>query len=168
MVTPVTTNITPSMPDLPAVPVKSEAPSAQPAPSAPTTKPSTSSNTSQASSQDSVTLSSTALDMSKALIQQHEQKSEIQQEAVKQEAVKQQAAVETDEKRSYKATTKSYPPYMGNSEELKLLKESSPALYREILRMIVPTPLNISYADKQSLQSSQGMSSSTSTVSTTA
>ncbi|MDD2501341.1 MAG: hypothetical protein PHN92_11060 [Geobacter sp.] len=168
MVTPVTTNITPQMPDLPAVPVKSEALSTQPTPSAPTTKPSTSSNTSQAPSQDSVTLSSAALDMSKALIQQHERKSEIQQEAVKQEAVKKQATVETDEKKSYKAATKSYPPYMGNSEELKLLKESSPALYREILRMIIPTPLNISYADKQSLQSSQGMSSSTQTVSTTA
>ncbi|MDK9718100.1 MAG: hypothetical protein OEL57_09370 [Trichlorobacter sp.] len=155
------------MPDLPAVPVKSEAPSTQPTPSTPTTKPSTSSN-SQASSQDSVTLSSTALDMSKALIQQHEQKSEIKQEAVKQEAVKQQVAAETEEKKPYKAATKSYPPYMGNSEELKLLKESSPALYREILRMIIPTPLNISYADKQSLQSSQGMSSSKPTVSTTA
>ncbi|WP_078790563.1 hypothetical protein [Trichlorobacter thiogenes] len=106
--------------------------------------------------------------MSKALIQQHEQKSEIKQEAVKQEAVKQQAATEAEEKKPYKAASKSYPPYMGNSEELKLLKESSPALYREILRMIVPTPLNISYADKQSLQSSQGMSSSTPTVSTTA
>jgi len=168
MVTPVTTNITSSMPDLPAVPVKSEAPSIQPTPSAPTTKPSANSSTSQASSQDSVTLSSTALDMSKALIQQHEQKSEIKQEAVKQEAVKQQAATEAEEKKPYKAAAKSYPPYMGNSEELKLLKESSPALYREILRMIIPTPLNISYADKQSLQSSQGMSSSTPTVSTTA
>lgn len=167
MVTSVTTNITPQMSDLPAVPVKSEAPSTQPTPSVPTTKPSTSSN-SQASSQDSVTLSSTALDMSKALIQQHEQKSEIKQEAVKQEAVKQQAAMEEEEKKPYKAASKSYPPYMGNSEELKLLKESSPALYREILRMIIPTPLNISYADKQSLQSSQGMSSSTPTVSTTA
>jgi hypothetical protein len=168
MVTPVTTNITPPMPDLPAVPVKSEASSKQPAPSVATTKPSTNSNSSQASSQDSVTLSSTALDMSKALIQQHEQKTEIKQEAVKQEAVKQQAATETEEKKPYKAMTKAYPPYMGNSEELKLLKESSPALYREILRMIVPTPLNISYADKQSLQSSQGMSSSTQSVSTTA
>jgi hypothetical protein len=106
--------------------------------------------------------------MSKALIQQHEQKSEIKQEAVKQEAVKQQAATEAEEKKPYKAASKVYPPYMGNSEELKLLKESSPALYREILRMIVPPPLNISYADKQMLQSSRGFASSTQTVSTTA
>jgi hypothetical protein len=150
------------MPDLPAVPVKSEAPSTQPTPSAPTTKPSTSSN-SQASSQDSVTLSSTALDMSKALNQQHEQKAEV-----KQEVARQKEAVDTEGKKSYKAMTKAYPPYMGNSEELKLLKESSPALYREILRMIVPPPLNISYADKQMLQSSRGFASSTQTVSTTA
>ena len=161
MVTPVTTNITPPMPDLPAAPVKSEAPSTQPAQTLQTSKP-TSNSTSQAQTQDSVTLSSAALDMSKALNQQHEQKAEV-----KQEVVKQQEAMDTEEKKPYKAMTKAYPPYMGNSEELKLLKESSPALYREILRMIIPPPLNISYADKQMLQSAQS-AISTQKVSTTA
>ena len=161
MVTPVTANITPSMPDLSAVAVKSEAPSTQPAQTLQTSKP-TSNSTSQAQTQDSVTLSSAALDMSKALNQQHEQKAEV-----KQEVVKQQEAMDTEEKKPYKAMTKAYPPYMGNSEELKLLKESSPALYREILRMIIPPPLNISYADRQMLQSAQS-APSTQKVSTTA
>lgn len=163
MVTPVATNITPSMPDLPAISVKSEASTIQSLQTAQAGKPtSNSTNQAQAQSQDSVTLSSAALDMSKALNQQHEQKAEV-----KQEAAKQQEASDTAEKKPYKAMTKAYPPFMGNSEELKLLKESSPALYREILRMIVPPPLNISYADKQMLQSAQS-AVSTQKVSTTA
>ena len=163
MVSPVTTNITSPMPDLPAAPVKSEAPSTQPAQTLQTSKPTSNSTTqAQTQTQDSVTLSSAALDMSKALNQQHEQKAEV-----KQEVVKQQEAMDTEEKKPYKAMTKAYPPYMGNSEELKLLKESSPALYREILRMIIPPPLNISYADRQMLQSAQS-APSTQKVSTTA
>ena len=102
MVTPVTTNITSPMPDLPAAPVKSEAPSTQPAQTLQTSKP-TSNSTSQAQTQDSVTLSSAALDMSKALNQQHEQKAEV-----KQEVVKQQEAMDTEEKKPYKAMTKAY------------------------------------------------------------
>lgn len=163
MVTPVTTNIISPTPDLPVVSVKSDAPTTQLALTVQTSKP-TSNSTSQAQTQtpDSVTLSSAALDMSKALNQQHEQKAEV-----KQEVARQQEAVETEEKKSYTAVSKSYPPFMGNSEELKLLKESSPSLYREILRMIIPPPLNISYADKQMLQNTQGGSSAQS-VSTTA
>lgn len=151
------------MPDLPAVPVKSEAPTTQPAQTVPAAKPtSNSTNQAQTQTQDSVTLSSAALDMSKALNQQHEQRAEV-----KQDVVKQQEVIDTEEKKPYKAMTKDYPPFMGNSEELKLLKESSPSLYRELLRMIVPPPLNISYADKQMLQSAQS-AISTQKVSTTA
>lgn len=163
MVNPVATNITSPMPDLPAVSVKSEASSTQPAQTVQPNKP-TSNSSSQAQTQtkDSVTLSATALDMSKALNQQYEQKAEV-----KQEVAKQQEVTDTEEKKSYKSARKNYPPFMGNSEELKLLKESSPALYREILRMIVPPPLNISYGDKQMLQSTQSTISAQK-VSTTA
>ena len=110
----------------------------------------------QASKQDSVTLSSTARDMSKALNQQHEQKTEV-----KREAIKQQEKTATEESKAYTAAGKNFPPFMGNSEELKALKETSPSLYREILRMIVPPPLNISPTDIQILQGSQPNSNST-------
>jgi hypothetical protein len=135
------------LPDTTSAPVRSEAPSPQvPQPSQPDRVAQATAN--QAGKQDSVTLSSTALDMSKTLNQQHEQKVDLQQEAAKQ-----QEQPVSEERKPYTAAGKSYPPFIGNSEELKSLKESSPALYREILKMIVPPPLNISYSDMQLLQS---------------
>lgn len=117
----------------------------------------------QTPKQDSVTLSSTARDMSKALNQQHEQKSELKKEAVRQQ--EQSAARESE---TYTSAGKNYPPFMGNSEELKALKETSPSLYREILRMIVPPPLNISPTDLQILQGTKSGSSTTKSELTTA
>lgn len=117
----------------------------------------------QASKQDSVTLSSTARDMSKALNQQHEQKTELKKEAVRQQ--EQSASTKSE---VYTAAGKNYPPFMGNSEELKVLKETSPSLYREILRMIVPPPLNISPSDLQILQGTQSGSSTAKSEVTTA
>jgi len=108
-------------------------------------------------------LSSTARDMSKALNQQHEQKTELKKEAVKQQ--EQSASTKSE---VYTAAGKNYPPFMGNSEELKVLKETSPSLYREILRMIVPPPLNISPTDLQILQGTQSGSSTTKSELTTA
>jgi hypothetical protein len=89
--------------------------------------------------------------MSKALNNQHEQKVVQQKEATKQ----QEQPVE-DVRKPYAVAGKNYPPFIGNANELKALKESSPALYREILKMIVPTPLDISYADMQMLQNGKG------------
>jgi glycosidase len=137
------------MPDTITAPIKSEAsPSLTPQPAQ--LEKAAVSTAIQSSKQDSVTLSSTARDMSKALNQQHDHETEI-----KKEAVKQQEKSVTAESKSYSAAGKSYPPFMGNGEELKILKESSPSLYREILRMIVPPPLNISPVDLQMLQGAQ-------------
>ena len=149
MIPPLSTNTAPVLPDPAPTPVKGEASVVQTAPLSPqadkqnTSKP--------ASTQDTVALSSTALSMSKALNNQHEQKVVQQKEATKQ----QEQPVE-DVRKPYAAAGKNYPPFIGNANELKALKESSPALYREILKMIVPTPLDISYADMQMLQNGKG------------
>jgi len=149
-------------PDSTSAPAKSEA--APPQTPQPAQLEKAALNTSiQASKQDSVTLSSTARDMSKALNQQHEQKTELKKEAVKQQ--EQSASTKSE---VYTAAGKNYPPFMGNSEELKVLKETSPSLYREILRMIVPPPLNISPTDLQILQGTQSGSSTTKSELTTA
>jgi hypothetical protein len=140
-------------PDNATAPVKSEAVSPQ-IPQPAQLEKAAASVAVQTSKLDSVTLSSTARDMSKALNQQHTQKTEVKKEAVRQEA---QSV--TEESKAYTAAGKNYPPFMGNSEELKALKESSPSLYREILRMIVPPPLNISPVDLQILQGTQASSS---------
>lgn len=149
-------------PDTTSAPVKSEAAPPQTPQPAQLEKAAVSIGA-QASKQDSVTLSSTARDMSKVLNQQHEQKTEV-----KKEAVKQQEQSATEGSKSYTAAGKSYPPFMGNGDELKALKESSPSLYREILRMIVPPPLNISPTDLQMIQGSQSSSSTAKSVQTTA
>lgn len=149
-------------PDTTSAPVKSEA--APPQIPQPAQLEKAALNTGiQASKQDSVTLSSTARDMSKALNQQHEQKTQLKKEAVRQQ--EQSAGKESE---AYAAAGKNYPPFMGNSEELKVLKETSPSLYREILRMIVPPPLNISPTDLQILQGTQSGSSTVKSESTTA
>jgi len=147
MIAPISLPTTSVLPDTTSAPVRSEAPSPQVSQTTQPDKTATA-TANQTSRQDSVTLSNAALDMSKVLNQQHEQKVDLQQEAAKQ-----QEQPVSEEKKPYTAAGKSYPPFIGNSEELKLLKESSPALYREILRMIVPPPLNISYSDMQLLQS---------------
>lgn len=51
--------------------------------------------------------------------------------------------------------SKSFPPFIGNTTELKQLKQASPSLYREVLKMIVPPPLDISYYDAQILKGSK-------------
>ncbi len=103
----------------------------------------------QSATQDTISISSTALNMSKALNVQHENKVESQEN---QNNLKEEA--QSTDKEKFKAALKGYPPFMGNGEELKALKSSSPALYREILRMIVPPPLNISYSDMLIIQNS--------------
>jgi hypothetical protein len=154
MIPPLTTNTAPLLPDPAPAPVKGEASLSTTTQPVPQTDKQTTSK--PASTQDTVALSSTALSMSKALNNQHEQEVVQQKEAAKQ----QEQPVEA-ERKPYTAAGKSYPPFMGNANELKALKESSPALYREILKMIVPPPLDISYADMQMLQSGKGQVSRT-------
>lgn len=108
----------------------------------------------QVSSKDTVALSDTAVDMSKVLNQQADKRSELKKEAARKEESSPEKA-----SKAYLAAGKQYPPFMGNGEELKALKETSPALYREILRMIVPPPLNISPTDLQALQGPTARSS---------
>lgn len=105
---------------------------------------------------DTVHISSTALDMSKALQQQADQRSEI-----KKDTVKKQEQAKTQELKAYTAPGKNYPPFMGNGDELQKLKETSPALYREVLRMIVPPPVDLSYSDMQMLQTGRNIGTGT-------
>lgn len=107
------------------------------------------------SSSDSVDLSSKALDMSKALNEQNAMNNNVQG-AVKQEQVRQQQTDLSREKNPYETPSKSYPPFMGNAEALKNLKQTSPSLYREILKMVMPPPANLSYSDMQMLNSDGG------------
>ena len=107
------------------------------------------------SSSDSVDLSSKALDMSKALHEQNAIGNNVQG-AVRQEQIRQQQTEVAREKNPYETPGKSYPPFMGNAEALKNLKQESPSLYREILKMVVPPPANLSYSDMQMLSSNGG------------
>lgn len=102
---------------------------------------------------DSVTISGAALDLSKALNRPDDRKGAVQQERERQQLQREQATIQ---KRSYQSATKQYPPFMGNTDVLKLLKQTSPALYREILKMIVPPLADLSYADQQMLAASEG------------
>ncbi len=149
MITPISTNMNSITVDIPSSSVKTETSTpqttAQPQQNNPTP------HISQLSTQDTVSISSTALGMSEALNVQHEKKVELQEKQNKHAE-----EVQSSDKEKYKAAIKGYPPFMGNSEEFKALKSSSPALYREILRMIVPPPLNISYSDMQIIQNSGG------------
>lgn len=145
MIPPLTTNTAPLLPDSAPTPIKGDATVSYTTPSAP--QPDKQATSKSASSKDTVELSNTALNMSKALNSQSTQETALQTDLV------QQKKEATKESTPYEAPSKSYPPYMGDANELKNLKISSPALYREVLRMIVPPPLDISYADAQMLQS---------------
>jgi len=112
----------------------------------------------QTTTNDTVELSPKALDLSKALTNQkldEDQQTKDQQPALDNKQVERELAEPVIQKPTDKtdlSLTKQYPPFMGNSEELKLLRSQAPALYRQLLRMIVPTPVNISYTDAQLLQ----------------
>jgi len=128
-------------------------------PTAPTTPAATATAAApQQPTKDTVELSPTALDLSKALINRkpgEEQQKEDQQPALDNKQVERKLAEPVIQKPTDKpdlSLTKHYPPFMGNSEELKLLRSQAPALYRQLLRMIVPPPANISYTDAQLLQ----------------
>lgn len=153
MIASVSINMTPSQPDTASLSAKSEVPTIQ-TPSIPVSDkasavpaPATSTQTSTAS-MDTVDISTTAIDMSKNINQQAEKKSEITREAVK-DAQQKNAEKEQN---AYLAAGKNFPPFMGNKDELSAIKSSSPSLYREILRMIMPPPLDLSPTDLQMLK----------------
>lgn len=102
---------------------------------------------------DKVDLSPAALDMSKELATKKEK--EKNQPALYDDQLKRKISEPVIEKPTDKpslSSLKQYPPYMGNSEELKMLRSLAPALYRQVLQMIVPPPVNISYSDAQLLK----------------
>ncbi|NJD37073.1 MAG: hypothetical protein FIA89_01940 [Geobacter sp.] len=153
MLAPMSLNMTSSLPDTASVSIRPETTT----PTVPLTNQ-TEKNPAPTGQQnnrtDTVALSETAVDMSKALNQQADKRSELKKEAARKEDQSPEKA-----SKAYLAAGKQYPPFMGNGEELKALKEASPALYREILRMIVPPPLNISPTDLQALKGSTARSS---------
>ena len=160
MIAPVSTNMTSVPSDTASVTVKPEVATTQTPQPVQSEKVTTTPNNQPPAAQDTVALSSTALNMSKALNEQADKRSEIKKEAAKDQS----QSAEKDGK-AYLAAGKNYPPFMG-SEELKQLKESSPSLYREVLRMIVPPPFNISPMDLQMLQGTQSSSNSKSELTT--
>jgi hypothetical protein len=163
MVAPVSPNMTSVSSDTAPVTVVAEVATPQVSQPVQADKPTVSEQNQAQSSQDTVELSATALDMSKAL-----NKPVDNTEEQKNLAVTDQTQSAEKEGNAYVAAGKKYPPFMGNSEELSALKESSPALYREILRMIVPPPLDLSPTDRQMLESAQSSVSATKSALTAA
>lgn len=151
MISSMSSTMTSMLADTASVPLRPEASAPQASQPAQPAKPSSTPSAQGSAPQDTVALSATALDMSKALNEQADKRAEL-----KKEAARKDARTADGEMQSYKAAGKIYPPFMGNSEELKALKQSSPALYREVLRMIVPPPLNLSPTELQALQGPAG------------
>lgn len=106
----------------------------------------------QPSAKDTVELSSTSLALSKALNEQQQDQNPATNATKANEAQNKTTAASPEELKPEQLLAKRFPPFMGNSNELKALKQYSPALYREILRMIVPPPLDLTYSDQQILQ----------------
>lgn len=124
---------------------------AQPPQAAPPTTPAAA--TQPPPPKDRVDLSPAALDMSKELATKKEE--EKKQPALYDDQLKRKLNEPVIEKPTDKpslSSIKQYPPYMGNSEELKMLRSLAPTLYRQVLQMIVPPPVNISYSDAQLLK----------------
>lgn len=137
----VATYLTPVQPDSAPTSAKAEVASPQAPQPARIDKP----VTAQPAQPDTVEISSRALDLNKTLNEQQNATGAVQQER------KRQQEQTITEKSSYEAAGKQYPPFMGDTEALRLLKQTAPALYREVLKMIVPPPANLSYADRQLL-----------------
>jgi len=105
------------------------------------------SSSAQVSKKDTVQLSQEALNLSKDLLQKNKALAsgvEVPNEKV--------AEMQKDNKPKEYSASKSFPPFIGNTGELKQLKQTSPALYREILKMIVPPPLDLTYYEQQMLK----------------
>ncbi len=146
MIAPMSLNLTSSLPDTASVTIRPEA-ATQPAPQTNQPEKPAAPTGQQNTRSDTVALSDTAVDMSKTLNQQADKRSELKKEAARKDEQSPEKA-----SKAYLAAGKQFPPFMGDGEELKALKETSPSLYREILRMIVPPPLNISPNELQTLQ----------------
>jgi hypothetical protein len=105
---------------------------------------------------DTVDLSSQALNLSKELAStQDRQEEQDKKPALEDAALQRKIAEPVIQKPPDKpdlSITKNFPPFMGNADELKQLRQISPALYRQVLSMIVPPPVNISYSDMQYLK----------------
>ncbi len=97
---------------------------------------------------DTVSFSQEALNLSKDLQDKNKPQDPL---AINKQLQEQKLITNSPEKTKEYSVSKSFPPFIGNANELKQLKQSSPALYREILKMIVPPPLDISYYDQQIL-----------------
>lgn len=105
---------------------------------------------------DTVDLSSQALNLSKKLVSsQDRQVEQDKKPALQDAALERKIADPVIQKPTDKpdlSITKQFPPFMGNPGELQQLRQISPALYRQVLSMIVPPPVNISYSDMQYLK----------------
>lgn len=148
MIASVSTYLTTVQPEVAAATVKSEPASTSAPVPVQASQPAQNDKpvSSQAPQKDTVDLSSNARDLSKALNEQNSLNTTVQNQPLRQNAPP------VLEKNPYEAPSKSYPPFMGNAEALKALKETSPQLYREILKMIVPPPVDLSYSDMQMLR----------------
>lgn len=97
---------------------------------------------------DTVNISSRAVEMSKSLQEKHDVQAALKRR---------------DERRSESvgvahasvAMVKKYPPFLGNNDQLQALKQLSPGLYKEVLKMIEPPPVDLSYSDAQYLKNTE-------------
>lgn len=154
MVASITTTSAVTMPEVASVTTAPEASTPlQAAPPTTQTAKQPISSTQQPATKDTVELSSTSLALSKALNEQQQQAQTPTAAAINTpEAQPKSSAPTQEEAKPELLLAKHFPPFLGNSNELKALKQYSPALYREILRMIVPPPLDLTYSDQQILQ----------------
>ena len=147
MVTPITQNITVTLQDIPTASQQTDVTPAtiQESIASQTTK----TTSPQQKTQDTVALSSRSLAMSKALNEQENTKltSDTPQNTQTQNKQPDGGEIKPDI-----SSIKRYPPFLGDPSQLKALKQYSPALYREILRMIVPPPIDVSFSDLQMLK----------------
>ena len=97
---------------------------------------------------DTVQISQEAISLSKDLNDSGKLQSPARQTAVKPS----DSLVATQTSKDSGITNKSFPPFIGDNNELKQLKQTSPALYREILKMIMPPPLDLTYYEQQMLK----------------
>lgn len=147
MVAPVTPNITVTLQDITTASQQPDVTTSAVQDTAP--PPALKSAAPQQNSQDTVALSSTSLAMSKALNESQNNNNQNNTEKIK---PAQATQPEAEESKTDITNIKRYPPFMGDASQLKALKQYSPTMYREILRMIVPPPIDLSYSDLQMLK----------------
>lgn len=135
MVSPIVPNIVAASPDHAAASVRGEV-------SAPAPLQGANHTAAPPATQDKVNISPAAISISKVL----QKDKDHQPPAVQEESVRQKELA-VKEPRPVAVLAKQYPPFMGNDSAFKALRLTSPAMYREIIRMTTPITSNLPFTD---------------------